>query len=171
MLCVHMYVCLSVRESVCVWVCSHVHIFGLYLCLISSSLSLMPLCPPALPTLFCAAAYHPKAWAWDLAPCQTGLHENRQCSRPRVSELCFSMYVLCSNILFGFFFVLELLSVFLLVHFELCYQLLTRHFSVYSQYSIRCFPYTHFTWAGCPSIFSHPFFFCLSKRTTPSVIH
>lgn len=58
------------------------------------SLPLVPTCPPALPTLSCASAYHPKAWARDLAACQTGLHENRQCCRPWVSELWLSMHVL-----------------------------------------------------------------------------
>ena len=105
MLCVYVYVC----EKGCLFewalMCVLVHIFGLspFLCLISSHYLWFPFAPPLLPCplLSCVAAYHPKAWARDLAPRQTGLHENRQCSRPRVSQNYSSVVVRCGDFLFG----------------------------------------------------------------------
>lgn len=98
------HVCAFVKASACAYCISGL---STSMCLISNYCLWCPFADPLAslpcPHLFCTAAYHLKAWARDLAPRQTGLHENRQCCRFRVSEIYSSMHALmfCSSFFFA----------------------------------------------------------------------
>lgn len=88
----------------CCWCCNGATLFVVLFswCLCScayfpSHCLWRPLLPPPP---HCTTAYHPQAWTGDLAARQAGLHENRQCDRPRVSERCFSLFDICSDFFF-----------------------------------------------------------------------
>lgn len=111
-------ICFWIDECVwqCVCVCLCVYLVSLLVCLTSHYLW-YPFAPhpPYLAHALLCRCCSPKAWARDLAPCQTGLHENRQCCRSRVSELCFTLYVwfVCCNFFFSCFVLFIILTILL----------------------------------------------------------